>query len=171
MTDLVRFRAAVCISLFAHFMLFHAHLMPVPSLPGKGERLSREMTSSAPLFSETVTLAIESVPETALPGGEADARQRERNAYLDAVSDAIHARRFVSAEAERTLIGLAWFSFTITADGTFHGISRTTSSGSPALDKAAEAAVRGASGVVKRPASLGGEEIRLVMAVKYQYGL
>lgn len=171
MTDPTRFRAALCVSLFLHFMLLHAHWPHMPVRPGKGQRLSREMTSSAPLFSETVTLAIESVPESELPGNGADKRQKERNAFLDAVSDAVHARRFISAEADRSLIGLAWFSFTIMPDGAFYGISLTSSSGNAVLDRAAEAALRGASGVVKPPASLGREEIQLVMPVKYQYGL
>lgn len=171
MTDLTRFRAALCVSLFLHFMLLRADWQHVPARPGKGQRLSQEITSSAPLFNEIVTVAIESVSETALPGDGADKRQKDRNAFLDAVSDAIHARRFISTEADRNLIGLAWFSFTIMPDGTFHGISLTSPSGNAILDRAAEAALRGASGVVKPPASLGREEIQLVMPVKYQYGL
>ena len=171
MTDQTRFRAALCISLFLHFMLLHTNWVNTATRTGKGERLSQELTSSAPLFSETVTVAIESVSEAALPGDGADKRQKERNAYLDAVSAAIHARRFIAAEADRSLIGLAWFSFTITPDSAFHGISLEHSSGNPVLDRVAEAALRSASGVAKRPPSLGNEEIRLVMAVKYQYDL
>lgn len=171
MTDLTRFRAALCISLFAHFMLLHAYWPHAAARPGIGQRLSREMTSSAPFFSDTVSLAIESVPETALPGDGTDRRQKERNAFLDAVSDAIHARRFIAPEADRSLIGLAWFSFTIERDGAFRGISLTNSSGNPVLDRVAEAAVRGASGAVKPPASIAQEQLTLVMPVKYQYGL
>ncbi len=171
MTDLARFRAAVCISLFLHFMLLQAHWAQTTARPGMGQRLSQELTSSAPMFSETVTLAIESISETLPPGDGADNRRKERNAYLDAVSNAIHARRFISAEANNSLIGMAWFSFTVSPDGTFHGISLANSSGNAILDRAAEAALRGASGVVKRPASLGHNDISLVMAVKYQYGL
>lgn len=171
MTDLTRFRAALCASLFLHFVLLHADWLSVPARPGTGQRLIQEISSSAPLLSETVTVAIESVSEAALPGDGADKRQKDRKTFLDAVSDAVHARRFVSSEADRRLIGLAWFSFTIMPDGTFYGISLTNSSGNPALDRAAEAALRSASGVVKPPSSLGREEIPLVMPVKYQYGL
>lgn len=171
MTDGTRFKAALCISFFLHFMLLRTHWHAAPTRVGKGERLSQELTSSAPLFSETVSIAVESFAETSLPGGGADTLQKERREYLGAVSDAIHARRFVSVEVDRTLIGLAWFSFTITADGDFTDIALAESSGNMALDRAGEAAVRAASGKVKRPASLGREEIGLVIAVKYQYAL
>lgn len=171
MTDGTRFKAALCISFFLHFMLLQTHWNAAPTRAGKGERLGGELTSSAPLFSETVSIAVESFAETAPPGDGADTLQKERREYLGAVSDAIHARRFVSAAADRTLIGLAWFSFTITADGGFTDIALAESSGNPALDRAGEAAVREAGGTIKRPASLGREEIALVIAVKYQYDL
>lgn len=169
MTDTIRFRAALCISFFLHFMLLQAHWTAAPSGTGKGERLSREFSSISPLFSDTVAIAIESFSDIPSPDNGADAEQRERLAYLGAVSDAVHANRFISPEANRSLIGLAWFSFSIAADGSFGGIVLTESSGNPVLDRAAEAAVRAASGKVTRPASLGGREIALVMAVKYQY--
>lgn len=169
MTDQVRFRTALCVSLFLHFMLLHAQWMNVPARPGKGDRLSQEIGSSAQLFSETVTVAIESVTGTERKGEGADKRQKDRRTYLEAVSDAIHSRRFVAAEADSKLLGLAWFSFSIMPDGSFHGISLANSSGNPVLDRAAEAALRSASGVVRRPPSLEHEEIALVFAVKYQY--
>lgn len=169
MTDQTRFRAALCVSLFLHFMLLHAHWVNVPARPGKGERLSQEIGSSAPLFSETVSVAIESVTDAERQGDGADKKHKERRAYLEAVSDAIHARRFVAAEADRSLLGLAWFSFTIMPDGSFQDIRLANTSGNPILDRVAEAALRSASGVVKRPPSLEHEEISLVMAVKYQY--
>ena len=169
MTDQTRFRSALCISLFLHFMLLQTHWAGTPGKPGKGERLSQAISSSAPLFSDVATIAIESVTETAGRKGGDDIRQKERSAYLEAVSDAIHARRFIAAEPGRSLIGLAWFSFTIMPDGHFHNLALLDSSGNPALDMAAETALRSASGVVKRPASLGREEIILEMAVKYQY--
>ena len=169
MTDQTRFRTALCISFFLHFMLLHTYWTGVSSRPGKGERLSQEISSSALLFSENVTVAIESAAETPLADNGPDKRRKEQRAYFEAVSDAVHARRFVAAEANRSLIGLAWFSFTIMPDGHFHDVFLVRSSGNPLLDKAAEAALRSASGVVKRPASLGHEEIILEMAVKYQY--
>lgn len=171
MTDGTRFKAALCISFFLHFMLLQTPWSGVPARAGKGERLSREMTSSAPLFSETVSIAVESFSETAPPGDGADKVQKERREFLAAVSDAIHARRFVSPEADRSLIGLAWYSLTITSDGSFADIALAGSSGNPVLDRVAEAAVREAGGKVKRPASLGADEITLVIAVKYQYDL
>ena len=169
MTDRTRFLAAISLSLFLHFMLLQAHWSGIAARPGKGERLSQAISASTPLFSNVVTVAIESVTETARPGGGDDIRQKERTAYLEAVSDAIHARRFVAAEAGRDLIGLAWFSFAIKPDGHFHDLDLVASSGNPILDRAAEAALRSASGVVKRPASLDRETIFFEMAVKYQY--
>jgi TonB family protein len=169
MTDATRFRAALCISLFLHFMLLQAQWASDPARAGKGERLSQEIGSSAPLFSEILTIGIESFTENAYSDGEADKRQKERIAYLNAVSEAIHARRFVSAAADRSLIGLASFSFTIMSDGSFRGIALASSSGNRDLDKAAEAAVRSANGIVKRPPALGQEAIDLITVVKYQY--
>jgi len=169
MTDQTRFSAALCISLFLHFMLLQAHWTGISTKPGKGARLSQEINSSTPLFSNVVTIAIESITETARQNGGDDIRQKERTAYLEAVSDAIHARRFVAAKPERSLIGLAWFSFIIMPDGHFHDIALVGSSGNPTLDMAAKAALRSASGVAKRPTSLGREEIFLEMAVKYQH--
>lgn len=171
MTDSARFAAGICISLFVHFMLFQGEWAPGTGRPGRGERLAGEMTTSAPMFSETVTVALESFAEQALPGGGDDVTQKERRAYLEAVSNAIHSRRFLSPEARADFIGLALFSFVVAPDGTFHNVRLTASSGRPVLDRAAEVAIRGASGAVKRPASLGDEEIPLVMAVKYQYDL
>lgn len=172
MTDTVRFRAAICVSLFLHFMLFQTHWAVAPSGGrGGGERLSREFTSVSSLFSDTVAIALENFVDSPDPGNSADKIREERRAYLDAVSDAIHANRFVSPAADRTLIGLAWFSFTIFADGSFGNIALAESSGNPALDRAAEAAVRASGGKVRRPESLGRKEIDLVIAVKYQYDL
>ena len=169
MTDQTRFRAALCVSLFLHFMLLHAHWGNVSTRSGRGERFTQEITSSSALFSETISVAIESIADTTQQGEGADKRLRDRRAYLEAVSDAIHARRFIASGADSSLIGLAWFSFTIMPDGSFHSIALTNSSGIPALDRTAEVALRSASGVVRRPPSLGDEKIDLTMAVKYQY--
>jgi TonB family protein len=169
MTDATRFRAALGISFFAHFMLLHAPWTSVPDRMGKTGQLSREMMSSSSLFSEEIGIAIEDFVESASPDGKADKLQEERRLYLEAVSGAIHARRFVSAQADRDLIGLASFSFTIMPDGSFQGIALARSSGNPLLDRAAEAAVRDASGIVKRPLSLEQEMIDWVAVVKYQY--
>ena len=171
MTDKARIWTGICISLFAHFMLFHAGVSANATRAGKGERLNTEMGMSRPLFSETVTISLESADESNPSGNGADTRQKERRAFLEAVSDAIHSRRFLSPEARGDFIGLAWFSFTIATDGGFRHVTLATSSGNAALDRAAGEAVRAASGVVKRPPSLGNEEIPLVMAVKYQYNL
>ena len=170
MTDQTRFRAALCISLFLHFMLWQMQWSNANQPgQGRGDRLSQELSSSAILFGNTTSIAIESISETLISGEGMDTRARDRRAYLEAVSDAIHARRFIEAGMDRSLIGLAWFSFTIRPDGRFQGISLEESSGNLALDRAAEAALRRASGVVSRPASLGREEITLTIAVKYQY--
>ena len=171
MTDQTRFRAALCISLFLHFMLLRAHWTPIASSgPGTSGRLSQEIHSPALLFlNNEGGLAVEHVTETLNPGSGDDKRQQEQAAYSEAVSEAIHARRFVAAEATRALIGLARFSFTSMPDGRFHNVVLAASSGNPLLDRAAEAALRSASGVVARPPSLGREEIVLEIAVKYQY--
>jgi hypothetical protein len=169
MTDATRFRTALCISFFAHFMLLHAPWTSVPDRAGKSGQLRREMLSSSALLSEEIGIAIEDFVESAYPDGKADKLQEERRVYLEAVAGAIHARRFVSAEADRDLIGLASFSFAIMPDGSFQGIALAESSGNPLLDRAAEAAVRDASGIVKRPLRLGREIIDWVAVVKYQH--
>lgn len=171
MTDYARIRTGICISFFLHFMLFQTQWTPLRPHAGVGERLARETTSSRPLFGETITVAIESADENALRGDGADKLQKERRAYIEALAAAVHARRFVSPEANAGLIGLAWYSFTVTRDGTFRDVRLAVSSGNAALDRAAGVAVREADGVVKRPPALGAEEIPLVMAVKYQYAL
>ena len=171
MTDSVRFNVALCLSLFLHFICLQAGWTGESPRMGKGERISHEMTSTAPLFGEVASIALEDFVENTSAGNGADQRQRERNLYLEAVSDEIHARRFILSEANRTVIGLAYISFAIAPDGSFHNISLSETSGNALLDRMAEAAVHDASAKVRPPASMGQEEIHVTIAVKYQYGL
>ncbi len=171
MTDASRLYAGLAISLFLHFMLFHLPWSEITALYGQGQRLSHEFTSGAPLIAETVSVSLEAADAESARRDGVDKRAQERRRYLEDVLQAVHARRFVSPLARREFIGLALFSLTIVPDGTFQHIRLSGGSGNPALDRAAEEAVRQASGVVKRPSILGTEEISLVLPVKYQYAL
>lgn len=99
----------------------------------------------------------------------ARARREAYLNYLDHVSDAIHRHRLDSGDT--TLIGLALFSFDITASGRFERITLRRSSGDPRLDMAARHAILAASGEIKRPKILGDKTLTIFQEIRFQYSL
>jgi TonB family protein len=94
------------------------------------------------------------------------------NSYLELIRKEISNRKFSPLESmSYGLLGNAIVGFTITGNGDFIGIKILRSSGDPLLDKTALNAVSASSGKVKRPAASGRDDVRVNVAVKYQYGL
>ncbi|MDJ0932872.1 energy transducer TonB [Breoghania sp.] len=95
----------------------------------------------------------------------ANRRRKALAAYLEAVSDAIHARRMTAVGD--SAIGNAHFGLTIDGTGGFSNVRLLQSSGTAALDRDALHAVEAASGTVLRPAILGTRPLELNLRVKY----
>lgn len=170
MNDRERLAAAVALALFLHFLLAICH--PGQDAGAPALKVSLQVEENAPqagAMREAGT-GLEASAQNA-PTPEQEMLNRKRKAYLrylDEVDAAIHARR---QQKGSDLIGVALCAFTIAPDGGFKGEKIVTSSGNPALDKAALQAIRSASGVVRRPAIIGADPINVSLQVKYQYDL
>lgn len=106
-------------------------------------------------------------PAAPQPNAAADTRRAALAAYLDALAEAVHARRAAPAG----LAGNAAVALEVDAAGRFSAVALRRGSGDPVLDADALDAVRAASGAVPRPRALGGGPLAVVLVVKYQFGL
>lgn len=169
MSDSERLGAALVLALFLHFALALFHPKKADAPPRFHVLIEQEESSLARRAS-TPGLGIEQA--SAQSEAENEQRDKKRQAYLQYLEDvdaAIHARRL--SQGENGLIGIALCAFTIAPDGSFSEPQLVSSSGTVELDQSALRAIRAASGVVRRPAIIGEDPIRLSLAVKYQYGL
>ncbi|MGN1037788.1 MAG: energy transducer TonB [Mailhella sp.] len=170
MTDSERLWTGITLSLFLHFSLVIFHSAPEEEKAVFHAVL--EMEDASAVNSQSVRQGTGLHHES--PKNDAEAEQMERKrraylAYLDEVDAAIHARRHTDQTAN--LIGAALCSFIIDAEGRFRSIQIASSSGRPLLDESALRAVKSASGIIRRPAIIGTEDIRVSLWVKYQYAL
>lgn len=85
------------------------------------------------------------------------------------MSNEIHARRLEAGG--NGLIGICEVRFSIDEAGRFHAVRLHKSSGDPKLDRAALAAVRAASGRVKRPAGAAEGPLHVSEEIRFQYDL
>ena len=170
MTDGERISAGIAISIFLHFCIAIAHF--------GGEEAPDTFRAVLAMDSESLATSPAARRGTGIQSAspqsreEAEEADRKRNAYLkylDAVDEAIHAKRLEVGAAD--LIGVARCAFAIMSDGRFSDVGIVKSSGDARLDSSALRAVRAASGVVKRPSILGTDVMRISLEVKYQYGL
>jgi TonB family protein len=169
-TDGERIAAAAVLSVALHWALL-AGWRPEPPVPPPGEDVLL-LDLSGP--DTGISLAAPIILEQALPAAPQDtAADRRRDAlvrYLDRVSESVHAHRRTAGEGRR-LIGNALFRIVIDGDGRFVAVAMLRGSGDARLDADAEAAVRAASGTVRRPRLLGDGALAITLAVKYQSGL
>lgn len=176
MTDGERWRVAFVLALALHFFILqpdwdvkeksvavsHALLVNLsPGIarggnqPGVAMRLGQLEADEAGAMDEA--------------GAIADRRRKAYNGFIAGVAEEVHRRRFDSGRQD--LIGVATFSFIVRGDGSFAELILVNTSGKPALDAAAENAIRAASGKIRRPAELGNESISIIIPIKYQYAL
>lgn len=162
-----RIAAAVAVSAALHWAALALPAAPPPPPDAADPPLLVSLTGAEAGLSLAAPLSLEQA-EPARPDADspADRRRAALAAYLDALAEAIHARR-----GEGGRVGNAAVALTVDAAGRFSGIALSGGSGDAALDADALAAVRAASGAVARPRILGGEPLRLVLVVKYQFGL
>ncbi len=170
MTDGERIRTGVALSLFAHFLLFVSPWQMQEKPASFEATVSLDMESLATMGTSRQGFGVSSPSEAAREEARlADMKRRAFLRYLQDVDDAVHARRFIQGGDD--LIGVATCGFTIDAANRFSEPALLKSSGDSRLDAAALAAVRAASGVVKRPKIIGDEKIPVTLQIKYQYGL
>ncbi|WP_321345366.1 TonB family protein [Breoghania sp.] len=169
MTDSERIAAAIAISLAVHWLVFKG--ITTPSLDtGSNDMIVVDFTPPAAAVSLAAPMTLEEAgPPQESRENRADRRRQALAAYLEAVSDAVHARRMTAVGG--SAIGNARISLTIDASGGFTDVHLLQSSGNAALDRDAQHAARAASGAVPRPPILGTAPLRLDLRVKYQYGL
>lgn len=170
MTDRECLGAAIAISIFAHFLFLLGSRLPESPRGQMHTVLHMEMDApAAPGASEPGMGVANATPEQLR---DMRAAQRKRKAfleYLEAIDEAVHARRFESGDT--SLIGVATYAFVVEEDGRFRDIRLHAPSGNSRLDEAARRAVLAASGTVKRPAIIGHDPVAVLVQVKYQYGL
>lgn len=172
MTEREALWTGVVLSLFVHFLLL-SHAPGPPDQAAFSAVVRLEMESSAASARRERGLDV----AAAAPGEKRDAEaaraaERKRRAflhYLDAIDEAVHARRLETGGTD--LIGVAVYTFLARADGTFSEPALRSSSGDPRLDASARRAILAASGTVRRPAEIGSEPVPVILEVKYQYGL
>ena len=170
MTSHERLWTGITLSLFLHFMLLNGYKPTMTELENASAVTIMNLDVSGISGNPDPGLNVEALQENKSSEEElADQRRKIYLRYLDAVDCAIHARRLLTGD--RSLIGVARCAFTITADGNFHDIHITISSGNSVLDAAALRAVQAASGSVRRPEQLGSIPLPVSFSVKYQYGL
>lgn len=170
MTDGERIAAGAAASLFLHFCLLTGHfgVQEPPDTFRAVLEIDGDSLAQAPAPKQGTGISSAS-PQTKEEAEEADRKRRAYLHYLDAVDEAVHARRLEGGAED--LIGVAVCGFDILADGRFSEPSLLKGSGDARLDAAALRAVRSAGGTVRRPAILGTDVIRVSLEVKYQYGL
>lgn len=172
MTEREALWTGIGLSLFAHFMLLL--YTPQPSDPPSFSavlRMDLESSAAAAPGERGVDLS-SAAPQDPRASEAARAAERKRRAflrYLDAIDEAVHARRLETGGTD--LIGVAVYTFLARADGSFSEPRLRASSGDPRLDAAARRAILAADGKVRRPAEIGSEPIPVILEVKYQYGL
>lgn len=169
MSDMERWAAAIVLALAAHFFILQPAWIKGGGSSPAGQLVLVRLAPSQVRAGDAPGLSITGERAGDEDSNLADQRRKAYNRYLDDISDAIHARRFDYGRTD--LIGVTELGFIIGWDGNFNKIWLVKSSGRPELDKAAEHAVRAASGVVRRPSELGSENLAVIMQVKYQYDL
>lgn len=168
MTPGERLGAAVGVSLACHYALFAG--WPAPRhATGADLPMVVELTGAEAGLSLAAPISLETAePAQPTTDNPADRRRAALAEYLDALTEAVHARR---ALRSGHLLGNAQVRVTIAADGRFSAIVPTSSSGDATLDADALGAVAAASGAVPRPKELGTAPLTLVLTVKYQFSL
>jgi TonB family protein len=168
MTPGERLGAAIAVSLACHYGLFAG--WPAPRhATGADLPMVVELTGAEAGLSLAAPISLETA-EPAAPAADnpADRRRAALAEYLDALTEAVHARR---ALRSGHLLGNARVRITVAADGRFSAIAPELSSGDAALDADALDAVAAASGAVPRPRELGDAPFTLSLTVKYQFSL
>ncbi len=170
MTSSERLWTGLAVSLFAHFLLVTTRFAPSCPTPTSDAFIDMDTTSVIASDTGQAGVGIDTyAPPTPRAQDLADQRRQAFLKYLDAVDEAVHARR-PDVPGSR-LLGVAVYGFAVRGDGTFTEPSLKASSGDAGLDAAASRAIRAASGAVKRPPILGTGIIPVVVHVKYQYDL
>lgn len=170
MNDSERLWTGIVLSLFIHF-LFILHPHRTEHVPPSSIALQTVMEmppSTGGHGRNTLQLGRRAISQDA-EHHLADARRKAFADYLQAVDDAVHARRLDSGKTD--LIGVARWRFFILEDGSFTPPILVRSSGSALLDETARRAIMAASKTVKRPAIIGSENIPMILDVKFQYDL
>jgi TonB family protein len=164
-------RVAIVFSLFAHFLLLNVSFVEEEPVYEVSNLVQMDLDSVA-VVSPSAEPGTGIVAATNREVRDARAADRKRQIffnYLDAIDEAVHARRLDAGDT--SLLGVATYSFTVRADGSFADIQLRASSGDPRLDASARRAILAASGKVRRPAVIGTSPIPIILQVKYQYGL
>lgn len=170
MTEKEALWTGVALSLFVHFLLVFAPERETPSRPAFRTELRMDMESPAVAVRENSGVGVIAArPRDAEDARTADRKRKAFLDYLDALDEAVHARRLDSGDTD--LIGVATYTFTVRPDGSFTEPELRVSSGNPRLDASALRAIRAAGGKVRRPALVGTAPIPVILQVKYQYGL
>lgn len=170
MTYTERIWTGLAVSLFAHFLLTTTRFAPTSAMPASDAYIDMDTASVIVNDAGHAGVGIDAyAPPAQNARNLADQRRQAFLKYLDAVDEAVHARR-PDVPGSR-LLGVAVYGFAIRGDGTFTEPYLKVSSGDPGLDAAASRAIRAASGAVKRPPILGTGSIPVVLHVKYQYDL
>lgn len=168
MTPRERMCAAVAVSLACHYALI-AGWPEAAHPPAADAPISVALTGAEAGISLAPPIALEQALATEPAADAPEGRRRAAlEAYLDAIAEAVHARRGLGGGR---MIGNVPVAITIDAAGRFIRIVAAGSSGDPALDADALTAVRAASGAVPRPPRLGAEPLAATLTVKYQFGL
>lgn len=168
MTPGERIAAAAAVSAALHWAALAVPWTPPPADPADAA-LVVSLTGAETGLALAAPISLEqAAPADPASENPADRRRAALAEYLDALAEAVHARRALGGGR---LIGNAAVALTVGGDGGFAEISLAGSSGDAALDADAVAAVRAASGAVPRPRALGTERLKLVLVVKYQFGL
>lgn len=170
MTDQTRLFILLLISLAFHLSVLHDWKAGEKDIFFSDEMLYIDISCADADVSLQAPVTLEQAVTEPDRGQEGANRRRSAlKQYLEQVSNAVHNNR--KATANTQLIGSAQFRITIAQDGTFSEITQIRTSGDKTLDADADAAIRRASGKVRRPRILGSAPIVTNMAVKYQFGL
>ena len=169
MNDSERLWTGIVLSLFVHFLLvLHPHRTEHAPPSSFALQTVMEIPPSTGHGRNTLQLGCRATSQDA-EHHLADARRKAFADYLQAVDDAVHARRLDSGKTD--LIGVARWLVFILEDGSFTPPIRMRSSGSALLDETARRAIMAASKTVKRPAIIGSENIPMTLDIKFQHDL
>lgn len=165
-------KTGLFVSVLVHATLFFGWGEPVRVPSSGGTVVTMELEGGGAAISEKGGVLVEARvfdPRAADEAKAYEERRRRYLAYLQDVSNEIHARRLEAGG--NGLIGICEVRFSIDEAGRFYAVRLYKSSGDPRLDRAALAAVRAASGRVKRPAGVADGPLHVSEEIRFQYDL
>lgn len=166
------FKTGLFVSILVHATLFFSWEERVAPARTQTTVVTMELEGAGAFASDTsgTLWEVRSIdPKAADENRAMEERRRRYLAYLQDVSNEIHAHR-LDAGGDG-LIGICEVRFSIDEAGRFYAIHLYKTSGDPKLDEAALRAVRAASGRIKRPKGIAEGPLHLSEEVRFQYGL